>query len=665
VRTSIALMFPIWVITVLYNCSSGVDIDKRRFYCESDRECASGYICVNNECIKKGTVSDTGVKECRIDEDCFSDERCVNGACKKAELEDVQTGLDAPDIEDNSLNDLSVVEESGEDVVVFDVGDTTDTVSDTGCKNECYTAGKVVCDGEDGYRECIKSEDGCMIWSNKRYCSEPPKNYCVDSKKLRVYDTSGKCVNDRCEYGYNDKDCLNGCENGMCKNCTPDCSNKDCGDDGCGGSCGSCTNVPKDVCIDATTLRDYSGSGYCSNNKCTYNYSDTKCQNGCTNGACRTCNSIWKKEISGVFLKDISMSSDGYIYMAGKTGADDPLKDGDKIYVVKYDICGEEVASAIIPKNVRSTAQSIILDSALYVGGVQAPSMVSGDRTDGFVLALNKDNLSVINYYEMDGGSNRIDWLHSIAPTRSGVIWGVGTANDSTDGSTIPHIWLSRLDLNRQEYCSWDPFLPSGDTYDYGLKIIYNQSDGRVYFVGRVDTFNGFVSSYSWSECGVKPCECSPTGNTVKFSGPSKYLTHPLSLVTISGDIYTVGIYSDQSGVWSGFLARISGNTVTLSDELRISQRSDGLVSISESSMSNLLLVSGFIDYDQSPSIASAKGIVMAYDRNNLSSVYTLYPSNANVCWSVKSDPMGGIVVLCDNTSGAMIMRCTNSGLCP
>jgi len=149
----------------------------------------------------------------------------------KGVIEDA--GVDIPE------DGLSTEEDSVIDLISY-AEDVIDTVTDTGCKNECYTAGKIVCDGEDGYRECIKSEDGCMIWSNKRYCSEPPKNYCVDSKKLRVYDTSGKCVNDRCEYGYNDRECVNGCENGMCKNCTPDCSNKECGDDGCGGSCGSC-----------------------------------------------------------------------------------------------------------------------------------------------------------------------------------------------------------------------------------------------------------------------------------------------------------------------------------------------------------------------------------------------------------------------------------------
>jgi|GEM_PF-1638847 len=30
-----------------------------------------------------------------------------------------------------------------------------------------------------------------------------------------------------------------------CGGCTPDCAGKECGDDGCGGSCGTCTNWPE------------------------------------------------------------------------------------------------------------------------------------------------------------------------------------------------------------------------------------------------------------------------------------------------------------------------------------------------------------------------------------------------------------------------------------
>jgi len=142
-RKSISLIFPIWVITVLYNCSSGVDIDKRRFYCESDKECASGYICVNNECIKKGAATDTGLRVCRIDEDCFSGERCVEGRC---EVEFGDGGLDVKDFIEDAGVDIKDINECGISVIddvecdmifgVEDISDTTQDISegdDAGC----------------------------------------------------------------------------------------------------------------------------------------------------------------------------------------------------------------------------------------------------------------------------------------------------------------------------------------------------------------------------------------------------------------------------------------------------------------------------------------------------------------------------------------------------
>ncbi len=68
--------------------------------------------------------------------------------------------------------------------------------------------------------------------------------------------------------------------------CTPNCTGKECGDDGCGGSCGGCSNTPADYCVDLQTLRDYSPYGTCSNYKCNYQYTDKKCPYICEQNRC-------------------------------------------------------------------------------------------------------------------------------------------------------------------------------------------------------------------------------------------------------------------------------------------------------------------------------------------------------------------------------------------
>ena len=45
-------------------------------------------------------------------------------------------------------------------------------------------------------------------------------------------------------------ECAQGCSAGLCMTeCSPDCSEKDCGDDGCAGSCGTCTGSQQ-LCLD-------------------------------------------------------------------------------------------------------------------------------------------------------------------------------------------------------------------------------------------------------------------------------------------------------------------------------------------------------------------------------------------------------------------------------
>ncbi|MBI5529355.1 MAG: hypothetical protein HY897_23770 [Deltaproteobacteria bacterium] len=126
---------------------------------------------------------------------------------------------------------------------------------DTGgtCKDECLSENQVECASESSYRKCTWGSEGCLVWG--------PEQYCTGS-----------------------------CENNECSGCSIDCTGKDCGDDGCSGSCGSCTKPPAATCKDNRTLSTYNADGTCSGDqKCVYTPAEVECTYGCFNGACADC----------------------------------------------------------------------------------------------------------------------------------------------------------------------------------------------------------------------------------------------------------------------------------------------------------------------------------------------------------------------------------------
>ena len=88
--------------------------------------------------------------------------------------------------------------------------------------------------------------------------------------------------------------------------CTPSCVNKECGGNGCGGSCGNCNNPPADFCLNMQTLRDYSPYGSCIDNRCSYQYVDKRCDYLCEQNRCVSNPLI----DAGTEIKDIIESKD-------------------------------------------------------------------------------------------------------------------------------------------------------------------------------------------------------------------------------------------------------------------------------------------------------------------------------------------------------------------
>jgi hypothetical protein len=109
-------------------------------------------------------------------------------------VQDIQNDIESKDVIDD-------VKDTSEDIFDAGLADTIeDIIIDSGCKDECT------------------------------------ENVCKDNKTLK---SCGDWDNDGCKE-YKEVVCENGCANGECTNCIPNCTNKECGDDGCGGSCGSC-----------------------------------------------------------------------------------------------------------------------------------------------------------------------------------------------------------------------------------------------------------------------------------------------------------------------------------------------------------------------------------------------------------------------------------------
>ena len=73
-------------------------------------------------------------------------------------------------------------------------------------------------------------------------CSNPPANTCLDENTLQEILLPGTCVDSTCHYDVQAVDCPAGaCVNGVCTTCQPDCSTTECGPDPfCGASCGDC-----------------------------------------------------------------------------------------------------------------------------------------------------------------------------------------------------------------------------------------------------------------------------------------------------------------------------------------------------------------------------------------------------------------------------------------
>ena len=179
---------------------------------------------------------------CSEDSDCLAGGYCLNGVC-------VYDDQDMDGISDNQDNCPANANADQADVDGNGVGNACDA---------CY---QIFGGAVQGYE---------LVNGN-----------CVDIDECAV--NNGGCGQDTC---------INVDGSHSCDQCAPDCAGCECGDDGCGGSCGTCPNGEtcnsNQLCVECQTAADCA-SGICANEVCVDCISDQDCPSGTLcdgNGEC-------------------------------------------------------------------------------------------------------------------------------------------------------------------------------------------------------------------------------------------------------------------------------------------------------------------------------------------------------------------------------------------
>jgi prepilin-type N-terminal cleavage/methylation domain-containing protein len=218
---------------------------------------------------------------------------------------------------------------------------------------------------------CLGSQNNSLVAGLKR---ANPAGICSVDCNNKV------CGDDQCGGSCGTCDTGQTCSpSGQCA-CAPNCSGKNCGDDGCGGTCGSCT-LPQ-TCGGSGT------SGQCG---CTPNCSGKNCGDDGCGGTCGTCvspQSCGADGTCGVLLNMMFYGGAG-----SESGIYKPAYDDSYIYVAGSSASAPAVgADAVISKYDKNTLALI------------ASKMYGGTSTDSFgTVFIDGSYLYVIGYTGSEG----------------------------------------------------------------------------------------------------------------------------------------------------------------------------------------------------------------------------------------------------------------------
>jgi hypothetical protein len=195
---------------------------------------------------------DTGCTVATETTDCPGGQLCIDGECKPH-----------PPCNGTSCDDPSLVcnQATGECVRGEDCGGMPCECTAASCDDGIFCNGIETCDPDNGCLSgsypcsgntpvCDEQGDRCVQCTTANHCDGTE---CVDNVCQCEPDCDGRvCGDDGC--GGSCGSCQAGLlcgDDGLC-GCEPDCNGKQCGSDGCGGTCGNCTGG--DVCQGAQCI---------------------------------------------------------------------------------------------------------------------------------------------------------------------------------------------------------------------------------------------------------------------------------------------------------------------------------------------------------------------------------------------------------------------------
>ena len=262
-------------------CGNGLFCDPQSHTCVEcykDEQCGEGKSCVANRCAG-GPCEDTGgcepplvcdpktrtCVECVDESQCPKGYSCINNHCTSKPCDE---GGECPDglVCDKETSscvqcltyEQCPAQEFCEPTTKTCVPDICNA-GDLSCAGNTVVACRADGSGFDSLVECPKD----LVCKNG-VCEKP----CIPS-------CAGKeCGDDGC--GGSCGTCPAGmtCKDFRCVGCTPSCAGKECGDDGCGGSCGKCD--PSKQCINGKCI-------------CVPNCAGKQCGDDGCGGSCGSC----------------------------------------------------------------------------------------------------------------------------------------------------------------------------------------------------------------------------------------------------------------------------------------------------------------------------------------------------------------------------------------